>query len=95
MGDSVSDANGCFLVKMHFLKVVPVVSPGSREKILEILLVPSPTVTAGGSTRGSKKLYRFHKCPGLLPKCLGVDLDKSLAHESMLLAEMQNGNNPL
>lgn len=33
MGDSVSDASGCFLVKTHFLKVVPVVSLGSREKI--------------------------------------------------------------
>lgn len=51
MSDSGSDANGCFLVKTHFLKVVPVVSPGSNEKnLLEILLVPSPTVTAGGST---------------------------------------------
>lgn len=50
MGDSVSDANGCFLVKTYFLKVVPVVSPGSRGKnLLEILLVTSPTVTAEGN----------------------------------------------
>lgn len=45
----MSDANGCFLVKAYFLKVVSVVSPGSREKNLEILLITSPTVTAGGN----------------------------------------------
>lgn len=50
MGDTVSDANGCFLMKTHFLKIVPVVSPGSREKNLLEILLTSPAVTAVGST---------------------------------------------
>lgn len=69
MGDSGSDANECFFVKMHVLMVVPVVSPGSKEKnLLEILLRTSPLWLQGGLRR------RARNCIDGINTC--VDLGK-------------------